>query len=289
MNKLDQRDRRDQTPQTRQTYLYGPLDNNRPSAHDSPRPSSGAQRTGKGCYMLPMALADHLKTWNASDIAAANTNSYLYMYPLLQMTAQDLSINILGIRSAHERFFGQWVEDEVDSQKVGVMRVAAAFSSKLDRYTDFVRDFGGLPKIHPEAQGPKYDEVLACWKNALDDGRRVVQMVQANMQSEMSFLSIQASQRSIEEAVSVKRLTQLAFVFIPLSFVTSLFGMNVKEISGDGVRLWVFLVTAISVTFLIFLMWRLSVLLQDRWNFLLIRLSFKWSELWQSRGHDREI
>lgn len=49
----------------------------------------------------------------------------------------------------------------------------------------------------------------------------------------MSSLSMQDSQASIEQTRRSTRLTQLAFIYIPLSFVTSIFGMNIKELNGS--------------------------------------------------------
>jgi Mg2+ and Co2+ transporter CorA len=54
------------------------------------------------------------------------------------------------------------------------------------------------------------------------------------------------SRRSITEAECVSKLTELAFVFIPLSFVASLFSMQVHELDG-GVPLYQFAPVAISV------------------------------------------
>lgn len=219
--------------------------------------------------MVPSALADHFRTWNANHIAAANSNSYLYIYPLLHMTAQDLSVGINGIRNHYNTAISRrWVQAAYDRRKMVeyLMYEAAALSSALDHVTDFVQDLEGLPNIHPETQEVKYHEVLAYWREILNDGRRVTRMVQSHTQSEIGLWTIQASQRSIEEAVSVKRLTQLAFIFIPLSFVTSLYGMNVKEISGDGVRLWVFFVTALCVMFMIYFMWLFARSLELFWK-----------------------
>lgn len=219
--------------------------------------------------MVPSALTNHFETWNANHIAAANNNSYLYIYPLLHMTAQDFSVGINGIRTHYNTAISRrWVQTANDRREMveDLMYEAAALSSALDHVTDFVQDLEGLPNMHPEAQEAKYHEVLAYWREVLNDGRRVTRMVQSHTQSEIGLWTIQASQRSIKEAVSVKRLTLLAFIFIPLSFVTSLYGMNVKEISGDGVRLWVFFVTAICVMFLIPFMWLFARSLELLWK-----------------------
>jgi hypothetical protein len=63
---------------------------------------------------------------------------------------------------------------------------------------------------------------------------------------EASLLSIDESQRGLEEAHAVMRLTQLAFVFLPLTFVTGVFGMNIKPFNG-GASVSQFAITAGAV------------------------------------------
>lgn len=261
--------------------LHGPPLNSRPSIHVPAQNICGEVVND----IFPHActtLANHLKDWNVSHIAAANSNPYLYIYPLLQMAARDLSTSILEIRYTHNEIVS--IRTRGDEHNLirffrgskrmtkALMNHNAALSSELDDFTDFVGDLQGLQKMYPEVQGPEYDEILLYIREVLDDGRRATRMVQDLTQSEIGLQSMEASQRSIEEAVSVKRLTQLAFIFIPLSFVTSLYGMNVKEISGDGVRIWVFFVTAICVMFLVFFMWLLARLVEICWS------SFRYGE-----------
>jgi hypothetical protein len=50
--------------------------------------------------------------------------------------------------------------------------------------------------------------------------------IEASFQALMSTMAIIDSRHAIAEAESVSKLTELAFVFIPLSFATSFFGMN---------------------------------------------------------------
>ena len=63
-----------------------------------------------------------------------------------------------------------------------------------------------------------------------------------------TLLSLEVSEQSIKESQSVRRLTQLAFVFIPLTFVTSCFGMNLDILSSGSAQLSTFLISALSVT-----------------------------------------
>ena len=59
----------------------------------------------------------------------------------------------------------------------------------------------------------------------------------------MSSISLRDTQLSIEQSQRATRLTQLAIIYVPLSFVTGLFGMNVQQINATGLPIWVCFVT----------------------------------------------
>jgi hypothetical protein len=64
----------------------------------------------------------------------------------------------------------------------------------------------------------------------------------------MGKASIEESRKVIEQSQRLKRLTILATLFIPLSFTTSLFGMNVDLLGQSTVKFWWFLVLCIPIT-----------------------------------------
>lgn len=70
-----------------------------------------------------------------------------------------------------------------------------------------------------------------------------VRAVHAALRSEMALLD---SSRSITEARTMARLTELAFVFIPLTFVSSLFSMQVTELEA-GISIWAFVLAAMGL------------------------------------------
>jgi hypothetical protein len=81
----------------------------------------------------------------------------------------------------------------------------------------------------------------------------------------MDSFTLLMSSISIHEAASIKEqarqgqmITRLAFLYVPLSFVTSVFGMNVKEINGSPLPMWVpvasFLVVSVC-TLGIYVLW----------------------------------
>ena len=60
-----------------------------------------------------------------------------------------------------------------------------------------------------------------------------------------SATALAESRKQIQLATQVSRLTVLASVFLPLSFVTGLFGMNFVEL--EGLRIWVWGVVTVCV------------------------------------------
>jgi hypothetical protein len=63
----------------------------------------------------------------------------------------------------------------------------------------------------------------------------------------VSSTSVLNAETEMEQANRSQRLTQLAFLYVPLSFVTGIFGMNVKEINGSPLSVWV-AVVALAIT-----------------------------------------
>ncbi|KAI5866280.1 hypothetical protein GGS23DRAFT_556354 [Durotheca rogersii] len=55
----------------------------------------------------------------------------------------------------------------------------------------------------------------------------------------VSPISVLDSETSIQQARSAQNLTLLAAVYVPLSFVTRIFGTNVREIRVAGIRVGV--------------------------------------------------
>jgi Mg2+ and Co2+ transporter CorA len=83
----------------------------------------------------------------------------------------------------------------------------------------------------------KAEELLRLYKESIHDIRTTT--------------SVLETQRAFEQSATVGRLTFLAFMFIPLSFTTSFFGMNFQDLgSGSGgkqLRIWVWFVVTIPV------------------------------------------
>jgi hypothetical protein len=111
---------------------------------------------------------------------------------------------------------------------------AAAAHPKWPRDTS--DSSGGARKAARAAQGLERD-----FAHLLERGEALHLRATEAIGVLMSSISIAESQRAIDQAERMGKLTFLAFVFVPLSFTTSLFGMNVAELHGGelGIKWWV--------------------------------------------------
>jgi hypothetical protein len=82
-------------------------------------------------------------------------------------------------------------------------------------------------------------------REALSHTRDTLELVNRAYTSLRAELQIAEARRSIEEAESIAKLTELAFIFIPLTFAASLFSMQVKELQ-PAPPVWFFIATAVA-------------------------------------------
>ena len=89
----------------------------------------------------------------------------------------------------------------------------------------------------------------------------MIEMVQRVSNSLTSNMALLDSRRSIAKAHSVAKLTELAFFFIPLTFVASLFGMQIEEFEQRApLKMFIMLgIAFISFAYLV------RLVLRSRW------------------------
>lgn len=86
--------------------------------------------------------------------------------------------------------------------------------------------FAGEGNPHPAEK--KYPELYADLQTSFEQVDSVYAEIQETANSVMSTMSIIESERAIDEAEGVTKLTELAFLFVPLSFSATIFGMQVE-------------------------------------------------------------
>lgn len=95
----------------------------------------------------------------------------------------------------------------------------------------------------------KLESIERDFKHLLDRSEALHNRATEAITVLMSTMSISESRKAIQQTERVSKLTFLAFVFVPLSFTTSFFGMNVKQLgeSDLGIHWWFVLSVPITV------------------------------------------
>ncbi|KAL8675631.1 MAG: hypothetical protein Q9224_007455, partial [Gallowayella concinna] len=75
----------------------------------------------------------------------------------------------------------------------------------------------------------------------------------------MNKALILESQKAIEQSERLKKLSLLATFFIPLSFTSSLFGMNFKVFGQGDLSIWLYAAVALPITIIPFLFYACDV------------------------------
>lgn len=217
-----------------------------------------------------------MQSWNQDQIQAAKIDPVLYLQPVIKYLADNLSSKILKLRDLHRKYVSSRPEKKGVLLLESVANKIEILCSELHDFDLFIQDLRDSRESNAQALTTKEENLMSYCEEVPRAGRRTTQLIRDMLQTSLSLWSIRESNRSIEEAISVKRLTQLAFIFVPLGFVTSLFGMNVQQLSGNGVELWVFLVTAVCLGGSVLLFWRLLNPIQAWWKRHPPRKPFKW-------------
>lgn len=112
----------------------------------------------------------------------------------------------------------------------------------------------GLPHAFGAGDIFGMDYALQQWQRSrasvqwiLDDIGHIFKSNESDLQIDLMMTQIEESRKAIQQAEVVKRLTALAFVFIPVSTVCSAFGMNIQQLSQGLPSVWVFVTVALAV------------------------------------------
>ena len=101
------------------------------------------------------------------------------------------------------------------------------------------------PRYYSRQQTPieEHERVLAATKE-------LSAFLMQTFQLFISSITVRESQQNSEIARRSTQVAMLAFIYVPLSFVTGVFGMNVVELNGEGVHIWVCFVALVVVVIL---------------------------------------
>lgn len=92
------------------------------------------------------------------------------------------------------------------------------------------------------ARGPQMTQQLTTTEAVIHEVRQALKECRTSL---MTNLSILESQRGVAQAESVTRLTEIGFVFIPLTFAASIFSMQVHELDPSTTSVKGFVAVAV--------------------------------------------
>ncbi|PLN85304.1 hypothetical protein BDW42DRAFT_2187 [Aspergillus taichungensis] len=112
----------------------------------------------------------------------------------------------------------------------------------------------GLDKPPPLELSAKIMSLEMDYRQLLTEVDDLQQLIQQSFSMLMSGVSFEESRSSARTAVlaykqsiSMTRLTTLAFIYVPMSFVCGIFGMNLQELNNSGHPVWVFFAVLVGV------------------------------------------
>jgi hypothetical protein len=130
-------------------------------------------------------------------------------------------------------------------------RVASSLKS-LSKSVSFIKHHGQAETVSDSWAMLQEDyEYLA--HSLLNQGKQL----EATIPVVTTYLQLAESRRAYMETKNVSRVTMVALVFVPLSFVSSLFSMN-EAFTPGGPRFWLYFVVAFPVLILVLLFAKLS-------------------------------
>jgi Mg2+ and Co2+ transporter CorA len=177
---------------------------------------------------------------------------------LFRMIHEDSHSLTDVIRESLQRIREDTLDEDLMQQRVTFWRKLfhqlnaslAELNQQLRAFKHFMSDLE-TPHLSASQRAELPSERLA--RDTEETLRSCLELLERSSMALLTEMQIVDSRRSIAEAESISKLTELAFVFIPLSFVASLFSMEVRELDG-GVPVYVFIIAAIATVFIAYAM-----------------------------------
>ncbi|KAH8662884.1 hypothetical protein BGZ60DRAFT_530040 [Tricladium varicosporioides] len=163
------------------------------------------------------------------------------------------------------------------------------YSQAVVSFEAMTRNAKRFFKVRPETQiwGVHEDSqsiisgIVSSLEDALEEAKALEVLMRENFQVHVGKVALKEARESLKQSKSVGRVTVLAFVVLPLSLVTSFFGMNIKELTDNGPQIRWFIVVAVCISLLLFLCWAMVWFISRRKRLSKIKL---WDQSRHSSG-----
>ena len=207
-----------------------------------------------------------LKSWGTSKVEEANQSPLFFAFALAELLCAE-RMPRLRERKPLERFCSEAFRGDRDFLRYGFELEANELETSLLTHRDsLAKTLQSLSNFQLDAPDDgSLDTSISRYKKAVIlDYETILKTANDNLQAfyttesrASSHLATLDDLRVAEQSESFGQLTFLAFLFIPLSFVTSLFGMNLQFLNSGSATVKSFLIastgTMATVVTLLFL------------------------------------
>ncbi|KAJ5822698.1 Mg2+ transporter protein CorA-like/Zinc transport protein ZntB [Penicillium robsamsonii] len=179
--------------------------------------------------------------------------------PLVQIIQQDTMTLLNQLRQVLDEIDIEILDDIMMEDRLSLWRQIINRAQRelpelrysMEPFIEFLTKINPLssPREVAVMELEAMQDIHELWKN-IDHIVVRLERTSASLTSNMGLLE---SRRSIDEAHAVARLTELAFIFVPMSFAASVFGMQVQPFANP-VPISNFFVVAVVVTSFAYLM-----------------------------------
>ncbi|KAI9804866.1 MAG: hypothetical protein M1825_001235 [Sarcosagium campestre] len=219
--------------------------------------SSGRFRPGT-TYKLYRSI---LKSWTKEDVDAAERAPIRFILPYMRLLlfryAGKIVKSELRIKDITHPKSSQIYDAHLSAGEAALFHV----SYTADDITASLESLEHFASLHGNETMPETLEMALDLRALSKDAIRLKETIRDSVSRRAAVLSLEESRKSIQMANSVKRLTQLAAVFVPLTFSISIFGANVREFGSGSVPVWAFVVTVLLVSAATAAVWWLSIVI----------------------------
>ncbi|KAJ5149682.1 Mg2+ transporter protein CorA-like/Zinc transport protein ZntB [Penicillium atrosanguineum] len=185
--------------------------------------------------------------------------------PLLQIIRQDTLTLLNQLRQILDEVDVEILDDvRMEDRLVLWRQLINRAQRELPEFSESIRPLVVfLNKLDPRglSGGDTEHDLPLDLQKLLEDINQMIERLRTTSASLTSNMALLDSRRSIDEAHAVTRLTELAFIFIPLSFAATVFGMQIEPFANP-VPVWYFFVVAVVVTSFSYLM---RIVMRSQW------------------------
>ncbi|CAN9437560.1 unnamed protein product [Alternaria alternata] len=174
------------------------------------------------------------------DHRMAKKDSLYAVSPLLRL-AHGTELSFLSLLEARlERELEPAALNERDVDLGSLLHTKNSLTRRiheLESNVRFLQQFrkSKTPTVSDDAtMRDMHEDLSSQFRDLLDLAKGLIGRCNESISFIQAVTAVKLSERAMEENRSLRSLTKLAFFFVPMTFATSLFGMNVKEFSDEN-------------------------------------------------------